>query len=61
MKARFVCKKHDVMLLGWPLWDLLDAEPDVYTVSFRDMHCPESPADNIITKCSDSQWEIEVE
>lgn len=62
MKVTFFCKKHELQLKGHPLWDLIDENDDVYTISFRDMHCPEmGSASSLLNKCSESNWDYEVE
>lgn len=40
MKFRFVCKEHNLQLDGYPLWNLVKANPDEFEVGFRDMWCP---------------------
>lgn len=61
MKVTFFCKKHQLQLKGHPLWDLVDADGDVYTISYRDMHCPDNPPDALLNKCSENNWDYEVE
>ena len=60
MKARFVCKKHELYLDGHPQWLMIQgSDPEEFEVSFMHMRCiHEIPTET--QECSEKDWTIEV-